>query len=73
MAEKYLVRAVHREGYPGAWRAGRLWSSTDSTLIEVVDGPDPEIDAPVEKGERPRKMLDPQRVGRASFELLKLD
>jgi hypothetical protein len=42
---KFVVHAVHRPGYDGAWRAGRKWPSSGSVEVEVVEqAEDPPVD-----------------------------
>jgi hypothetical protein len=60
---KILISAIRRPGYPGTYRAGRLWSSEQPTEIEVVDqDEDPE-----------QKPDEPIKVGRKTFALLESD
>lgn len=37
MGHKFVVQAVAREGYDGAFRAGRKWPAGTGTEIEVVE------------------------------------
>lgn len=77
MSTFHQVRALEREGYNGAWRAGRKWPSTP-VRVEVLDQDD---DPPMveetyvgPEGKTLTRMVpDPLRIGRKSYQAVKDD
>ncbi len=71
-----LVCAVMPEGYDGAWRAGRKWS-TEPTSVEVLeqddDPPAVEYTDVVGGAEKKRTGPDRTRIGRNTYKLLVAD
>jgi hypothetical protein len=68
---KYIVQAVRREGFNGAWRAQREWSH-DPTEVEVLDQEeDPMVEVVDNQGKK-RQAVHPTRLGQRSWgELMK--
>ena len=70
---RFVIRAVDRKssGYNGSYRSGRFWPSDSDTVIEIVDSDEcPVVDNPEKPGQT---MLDPRRLGRRAWDLLKTD
>jgi len=64
--QKITIRVQHKEGFPGVYRAGRLWLSSEPTVVEYFadtqDGNDPE-----------QVPGQPVRIGKNTLEGLKAD
>lgn len=64
---KYMVQAVHRDGFEAVSRAKRRWTSAEPIEIEVLEQDEDPTTIVKGKDGVERKTVDPARLGRGAF------